>query len=96
MPTRQITVDGRTWRVFPSGRVTPLHRDEFALMFVQGEGDAREVRVARYSPQGVRWREQAFLDLGDDDLLRLFEHSQPGETSPEAGYAKAPADRQPT
>jgi hypothetical protein len=96
MPTRNITVDGRTWRVFPSGRITPLHRDEFALMFVHGEGDAREVRVARYSPHGARWREQSLAELGDDDLLRLFQHSQPGDTSPEAGYAKGPAERQAT
>ncbi|HEY0994599.1 MAG TPA: hypothetical protein VGD77_01290 [Gemmatimonadaceae bacterium] len=96
MPTRQITVDGRTWRVFPSGRITPMYRDEFALMFVHGEGDAREVRVARYSPHGARWREQAFVELGDEELQRLFQHSQPGETSPEAGYTPGPAARQAT
>lgn len=87
MPTRQITVDGRTWRVFPSGRVTPLARDEFGLLFVAGTAEDREVRVSRYSPQGSRWREESFAALSDADLARLFEHSQPSDTSPEAGYA---------
>ena len=36
---------------------------------------------------------QALLELADDDLRRLFEHSQPGETSPEAGYTPGPAAR---
>lgn len=87
MPTRQITVDGKSWRVFPSGRVTPLVRDEFALLFVAGTGEDREVRVSRYSPQGSRWREESLAEMSDADLARLFEHSQPSDTSPEAGYA---------
>ena len=51
MPTRTITLDGRTWRVMPSGSVTQYDRDEFALLFVSGSGDDREVRVTRYSPR---------------------------------------------
>ena len=39
MPTRRITVDGRAWRVFPSGFVTQYNLDEFGLIFVAGEGD---------------------------------------------------------
>jgi len=49
MPTRSITVDGSTWLVFPSGRVTQNDRDEFGLIFVQGTGSGRRVRVTRYA-----------------------------------------------
>ena len=86
MPTRTVTHEGRTWRVLPSGRVTQYDRDEFALLFVSGTGDDREVRVTRYSPQGARAREQALIEMSDADLARLFEQSQPSEMSPEAGY----------
>jgi hypothetical protein len=72
--------------VLPSGRVTQYDRDEFALLFISGTGDDREVRVSRYSPHGVRSREQSLIQLGDDDLARLLESSQPSEMSPEAGY----------
>jgi hypothetical protein len=86
MPTRTITLAGRSWQVIPSGRVTQYDRDEFALLFVSGSGDNRETRVSRYSPQGTRWREQALIEMSDADLTRLFEQSQPSDTSPEAGY----------
>ena len=88
MPTRSITIDGRTWRVFPSGRVTQYERDEFGLMFVAGTGTERQVRVTRYSPLGARSREQSLAELSDDDLRRLFDSSQPSMTSPEAGYIR--------
>jgi hypothetical protein len=87
MPTRSITHHGRPWRVYPSGRVTQYDRDEFALLFVSGTGDDREVRVTRYSPPGTRSREQSLLELSDADLARLFEQSQSSEMSPEAGYS---------
>ena len=86
MPTRSITADGRTWRVFPSGRVTQYDRDEFALLFTSGAGENREVRVTRYSPVGTRSREQALAEMSDADLARLFQQSQSSELSPEAGY----------
>jgi hypothetical protein len=86
MPTRSITQGGRTWRVLPSGRVTQYDRDEFALLFISGTGEDREVRATRYSPHGTRWREQSLAELTDADLARLFEQSQPSEMSPEAGY----------
>lgn len=88
MPTRTITVEGRKWRVFPSGFVTQYDRDEFGLLFVAaGDGGSkREVRVTRYSPVGARSREQSLAELTDADLIRLFEQSQPSFTSPEAGY----------
>jgi hypothetical protein len=88
MPTRTVNIGGKSWRVFPSGRVTQNDRDEFALMFVTGADDKREVRVTRYSPVGMaRSREQSLMELSDADLARLFEQSQPSDTSPEANYA---------
>ena len=71
----------------PSGRVTASEHDEFALVFVAGSGDAREVRVTRYSPTASRSREVSLAELKDADLTRLFHESQPSFTSPEAGYA---------
>jgi hypothetical protein len=86
MPTRSLNVAGTPWRVYPSGRVTQSDHDEFALLFVRGSGSDRETRVTRYSPQGVRSREQSLADLSDAELQRLFEESQPSFTSPEADY----------
>jgi len=88
MPIRTITVDGRAWRVMPSGRVTQNDRDEFSLMFITGDEADRRVRVTRYSPQGTRTREQSFAELSDADLIRLLTNSQPSATSPEADYAR--------
>lgn len=88
MPTRTIAAGGRTWRVLPSGRVTQYDRDEFALLFISGDGSDRLVRVTRYSPQGARSREQSLAELTDSDLQRLFAYSQPSFTSPEADYAR--------
>ncbi|HET9424412.1 MAG TPA: hypothetical protein VFO55_03500 [Gemmatimonadaceae bacterium] len=87
MPTRTVNIGGKSWRVFPSGRVTQYDRDEFALLFVTGADDKREVRVTRYSPVGSRSREQSLVELSDGELARLFEYSQPSDTSPEADYA---------
>lgn len=87
MPTRNVNIGGKTWQVFPSGRVTQYDRDEFALLFVSGTDDNREVRVTRYSPVGTRSREQSLTELSDAELARLYEYSQPSDTSPEADYA---------
>jgi len=89
MPTRAITIDGRTWRVFPSGFLTANHLDEFGLLFVSGEGADREVRVTRYSPLGTRSREQSLLELSDARLAVLLRESQPSEMAPELGYRAA-------
>ena len=86
MQTRTITIDGRAWRVFPSGRVTQYDRDEFALLFVSDASGGRDVRVTRYSPIGARSREASLAELSEAELARLFASSQPGETSPEADY----------
>lgn len=88
MPTRTVNIGGKSWRVFPSGKVTQNEHDEFALLFVAGQADRREVRVTRYSPVGTRSREQSLAELSDADLSRLFDSSQPSDTSPEAGYSK--------
>jgi hypothetical protein len=88
MPARSLTVGGRAWRVYPSGRVTQYDRDEFALLFVSAAGGRREVRVTRYSPVGIRSRERSLAEMSDAELERLFENSQPADTSPEAGYAR--------
>ena len=87
MPTRSVTIDGKSWLVFPSGRVTQYDRDEFGLIFVHGTGDGRAVRVTRYSPVGARSREQSLVELSDAELQRLFGYSQPSDTSPEADYS---------
>jgi hypothetical protein len=88
MPSRTLAADGKTWLVFPSGRITQNDRDEFGLVFVSGTGADRQVRVSRYSPVGTRSRESSLVELSDGDLLRLFGYSQPSDTSPEADYAK--------
>ena len=87
MPTRSITVSGESWKVFPSGFITPNEHDEFGLIFVRGTGDERVVRVTRYSPVGARSRERSLAELSDEQLRALFAQSQPSFTSPEAGYA---------
>ncbi|HEX3867290.1 MAG TPA: hypothetical protein VHV78_11070 [Gemmatimonadaceae bacterium] len=86
MPTRTITANGQAWLVFPSGRVTQYEHDEFGIVFVHGSGAGRRVRVTRYSPVGARSRERSIVELSDADLLRLFDCSQPSDTSPEASY----------
>lgn len=87
MPTRSISIDGQSWLVFPSGRITQNAQDEFGLVFVNGTGPARKVRVTRYSPLGARSRERSLVELSDADLQRLFGFSQPSDTSPEANYS---------
>jgi len=86
MPTRTLTIDGTTWRVFPSGFTTIMNMDEFGLIFVAGEGEDRVVRVTRYSPVGTRSREQSLFEMSDAQLTELLRYSQPSDTSPEAGY----------
>ena len=86
MPDRSIVIDGISWSVQPSGRVTQYDRDEFGLLFIRGTGDTREVRVTRYSPQQTRSREAALAELSEAKLRELFAFSQPSTTSPEASY----------
>lgn len=88
MPSRSVTIDGKTWRVYPSGFITQYDADEFGLIYTAGAGGDREVRVTRYSPQTSRSREESFAELREQDLERLFRESQPSFTSPEAGYRR--------
>ncbi len=88
MPARALEVSGQKWDVYPSGYITQYTQDEYGLLFSRDVGDKREVRVTRYSPQGARSRERAFLELTDAQLRELFEQSQPSFTSPEAGYGQ--------
>ena len=88
MPARLIDIDGEKWSVMPSGFITQYDQDEFGLFFTRGSGPEREVRVSRYSPQGIRSREQSFAQLSDERLRQLFQESQPSFTSPEAGYTQ--------
>jgi hypothetical protein len=88
MPARTIELAGQSWDVYPSGYITSYTQDEYGLIFSRDEGGKREVRVTRYSPQGTRSRERAFLELSDEQLRELFEQSQPSFTSPEAGYSR--------
>jgi hypothetical protein len=88
MPARALEVSGQKWNVYPSGYITPYTQDEYGLLFSRDDGGRKEVRVTRYSPQGARSRERAFLELTDDQLRELFEQSQPSFTSPEAGYER--------
>ncbi len=88
MPIKKINVDGEEWNVATSGFVTQYDQDEFGLLFTRGTGDRREMRVTRYSPQGTRSREESFAELSDEKLVELFRQSQPGFTSPEAGYSR--------
>ncbi len=86
MPSRKIELRGEVWNVYPSGFMTSNSYDEFGLIFVRGRAGEREVRVTRYTPWGSRSRERSLRELSDADLRRLFEQSQPSDTSPEAGY----------
>ena len=96
MPSRTITIDGARWSAYPSGFVTQYDRDEFGVLFVRADiassggvpSATPEVRVARYSPHGTRFREAAFAELSEQRLTELFRQSQPGDTSPEAGYVR--------
>lgn len=88
MPTKKITVAGEEWSVTTSGFVTQYDQDEYGLLFTRGTGDSRQTRVTRYSPLGARSREASFAELSDEKLAELFAQSQPGFTSPEAGYSR--------
>ena len=86
MAGRTIVVDGETWEVFPSGRVTVYDRDQFGVMFEQGTGPARRRRFTRFAPVGSRSPEAALTELSDGELVQLFRQSQPAWTAPEGSY----------
>ncbi len=86
MPSRHVMINGATWQVYPSGFVTQSDHDEFGLLFVRGPGAPHEVRITRYSPQGVNARERSLAELTDAQLVVLFAASQPSASAPETGY----------
>jgi hypothetical protein len=86
MARRTIVVDGETWEVAPSGRVTVYGRDQFGLVFTLGTGPQRKVRVTRYAPVGHRSPDRALAELSERQLRELFRQSQPAWTAPEAAY----------
>ncbi len=86
MARRTIIVDGETWEVDPSGRVTVYGKDEFGLEFQQGTGPERRRRFTRYSPVGSRSPDASLAELSDRQLIELFRQSQPAWTSPESTY----------
>ena len=86
MAGRTILVEGASWRVYPSGRVTVYGRDQFGLVFEQGIGPDRRRRFTRYSPVGNRSPDAALAEMSDRDLAQLFHESQPAWTAPEGAY----------
>ena len=86
MARRRIVVDGETWEVYPSGRVTVYGKDEFGLVFQHGTGPDRKRRFTRYAPVRSRSPDAAFTELPDAQLVDLFHASQPAWTSPESAY----------
>lgn len=87
MARRTLTVDGESWEVYPSGRVTVYGRDQLGLIYENGTGTQRRRRVTRFSPVGARMPERAFRELSERELLELFRQSQPAWTAPEVSYA---------
>ena len=81
-----IVVDGETWEVYSSGRVTVYGKDEFGLVFQQGTGPARKRRFTRYAPVGSRSVDASLAAVPERRLLELFHASQPAWTAPEASY----------
>ncbi len=84
MPPRQLNVDGTTWEVSSTGRVTQYTRDEFGVAFRNRA--SQETRVARYAPLGSRFAEDSLAELSDQELRDLLNRSQPSWTAPELGY----------
>jgi len=86
MARRRIVVDGETWEVLPSGRVTVYGRDQVGILFQQGTGPDRLRRFTRFAPVGSRAADQALAELSDARLVELQRTSQPAWTAPEAAY----------
>jgi hypothetical protein len=86
MARRTIIVNGETWDVYPSGRVTIYNKDQFGLEFEYGTGPERKRRFTRYSPLGSRMPDASLQELSEHELRSLFAQSQPAWTSPEGSY----------
>ena len=86
MARREIVVDGGTWDVSPSGRVSVYGRDQFGIVFHQGTGPERRRRFTRFAPVGHRSLDAALAELSERELVQLFRQSQPAWTAPESAY----------
>jgi hypothetical protein len=86
MARRRIAIDGETWEVLPSGRVTVYGRDQIGILFQLGTGPDRKRRFTRFAPVGSRGADAALAELSDTRLIDLFRASQPAWTAPEAAY----------
>jgi hypothetical protein len=86
MPRRTIELGGERWTATGTGRRTQYSKDEFTVLFTRVAGGPEERRVARYSPQGAKSREDSLAELSDDQLRDLLRRSQPSWTTAELGY----------
>ena len=88
MPLPTIEKDGQQWTVTSSGRRTQYAKDEFTLCFTRVGSNPVEQRVARYSPQGSKAREDSLAELSGAALVSLLNRSQPSWTTAEMGYRR--------
>jgi hypothetical protein len=88
MPRRTIDVNGQSWSVSSTGRVTQYTRDEFGLVFSRAGATGREERVTRFAPIGSRSPELALAELPEARLRELFARSQPSWTAAETEYRR--------
>ena len=79
-------MNGETWDVYPSGRVTVYGADQLGLVFLHGTGPHRKRRFTRYAPVGSRSADAALAELSENQLRELLQASQPAWTAPEASY----------
>ena len=86
MPLRTINADGAVWSVSSTGWRTQYTKDEFTVCFTEAATGAQ--RVARYSPQGTKAREDSLSQLTDAELASLLKRSQPSWTAVELGYRR--------
>ena len=87
MPARRFEMNGESWTVAPTGRITQYDKDEFGLRFIRVAPEPRQERQVRYSPQGSKSRETSLAEMSDRQLIELFKVSQPRWTTPE-GYRR--------
>src|SRR5258708_34049183 len=84
MAGRTTVVDGETWEVAPSGRVTVYDRDQFGVVFELGTGPERRRRFTRYPPVGTRSPDAPPPEPPDRTLVERFRQPRPAWTHPGA------------
>ena len=90
MPRRAIEVEGETWNVTLSGRVTSYSKDEVGIVFARGTGADAIRKVVRFRPLGSQRANAALSELSDAQLRTLLGSAQPAWTSPELEYRGGP------